>query len=653
MLRGRSQSHPLREGEAFGTAVVEGDAEHVTEYTTDSATARRQRSSSRDRRRAASRQPAPSRRAALLASAIVVGILVLGVAVDAFASAGRVHPGVSVGGVSVGGKTPVEAMAKLKTELPAKAAVPVEVAGTSKTWSVVPKDIGASFDYVKLTDGAMEVGRSGGFFASVGERFGAWFGGRSLPAPAIADKTKLDAVVGKIASAIDVAPKDAVLTVSADAVKMKPSATGVAVDRPRLVSELLGTFTSDATRTVTIRTGVAQPHINDAAAQEAKAVVETMMAGPAKVQYESKSWTLSEAELAKMVRFESIEATGQGASRWHLMPVIGAKEASKTIIPKVGASLGNPPKDARFVTRGGKISIEPSKDGVGVDVVDFAANLTAVLKNPQRGRTVQLRTKITPPKLTTEAARDMGITKRISTFTTDYSSGAESRVNNIHLLGDALDGKLVAPGATFSFNEAVGERTAAKGYQEANAIVKGKLVPQLGGGICQVATTLFNTVFLSGFPVVERENHSFYISHYPTGRDATVSWGGPDLRWKNPTSHWVLVSVGYSSDSITVSLYGTDPGYDVSYETGKFTNIVPFKKIKEPDPTLQVGLEVVKDPGVDGKKVVVTRTVKKGGQVVRTDTFTSNYTPKSATVRVGTKAKSSKTASSTVTPKKP
>jgi vancomycin resistance protein YoaR len=625
----------------------------VTEYANDSARARRERATSRGRRGSSTRQSNPSRRRALIVLAVVVGLLVLGTAVDAFASVGRVHPGVSVGGVNLGGKTPAEALAVLKTALPAKAAVPVEVAGTKKTWPVASKDIGASFEFDSLVDDAMEVGRSGGFFASVGDRFGAWFGGRSVPARATADKTKLDGVVGKIASAIDVAPEDAVLTVTPDEVKLKASATGVAVDRGLLVADLLGMFTSDATRTVTIRTHVAQPRINDAAAQEAKAVVETMMSGPAKVEYTTKSWTLTQAELAKMIRFESVESTGTRASTWHLVPVIGAREASKTIIPKVGASLGNPPKDARFVTHGGKISIEPSKDGVGVDVADFAANLTAVLKNPQRGRTVQLRTKITPPKLTTEAAREMGITKRISTFTTDYSSGATSRVNNIHLLGDSLDGKLVAPGDTFSFNRAVGERTAAKGYQEANAIVKGKLVPQLGGGICQVATTMFNTVFFSGFPVMERENHSFYISHYPTGRDATVSWGGPDLRWKNPTSHWVLVSVGYSAESITVSLYGTDPGYDIQYQTGNFTNVVPYKKVKEPDPTLLAGLEVVKDPGVDGKKVVVTRTVKQGGKVVRTDTFTSNYTAKSATVRVGTKPKSSKTATSTVSPKKP
>jgi vancomycin resistance protein YoaR len=592
---------------------------------------------------------AVKKRAALVA-AVLIGVLVLVCAVDAFASVGRVHPGVSVGGVAVGGKTPDEANATLSKELPVKAGTPVAVTGSSDHWTVSAEELGGTFNYVDLTAQAMSVGRSGGLVTWIRERAGAWFRGTVIPAPLVADDKKLTAVIGRIASKIDVAPKDAELTVSTEGVKMDASATGIAVNRQRLQSELLLAFASETSRTVAIQAGIAYPHIGDAQANEAKATVETMMDGPVTVEYLAKSWTLSEAELAKMIIFQSVESTG--THKWRLVPLIGTKQASQIIVPKVGAALGALPRDARFVTHGGRVSITPSKDGVGPDVEDFSASLTTVLKNPQAGRTVQLHTKITAPKLTTEAARKMGITNRISTFTTEYNPGVASRVNNIHLLGDALDGKMVPPGGTFTFNGAVGERTASKGYKEANAIVKGKLVPQLGGGICQVATTMFNAVFFSGFPVVERENHSFYISHYPTGRDATVSWGGPDLRWRNPTTHWVMVAVGYSSDSITVSLYGTDPGYEVAYETGKFTNIVPYKKNVVKDPSLASGLQLIEDPGVDGKKVVVTRTVKENGRVIRTDTFTSNYGQKSATVKLGTKLTGSKTATTTPAPKK-
>ena len=253
--------------------------------------------------------------------------------------------------------------------------------------------------------------------------------------------------------------------------------------------------------------------------------------------------------------------------------------------------MGTPAKDAEFKTRNGSVTIVPSKNGIGPDLALLAAEITSVLKdstNPDShrrdqddGRGAQAHHREGPA---TWASRSASPPSRPPT-----TARTRRASSNIHTLGDALDGKLVAPGATFSFNGAVGERTAAKGYQEANAIVKGKLVPQLGGGICQVGTTLFNAAFFAGVPITDRQNHSFYISHYPKGRDATVSWGGPDLKWKNDTKHWIMVSVAYTEDSITISLYGTDPGYDVAYTTGPFTNETPFPIEKVNDPTLGPG----------------------------------------------------------------
>jgi vancomycin resistance protein YoaR len=152
-----------------------------------------------------------------------------------------------------------------------------------------------------------------------------------------------------------------------------------------------------------------------------------------------------------------------------------------------------------------------------------------------------------------------------------------------------------------------------------------------------VGTTIFNTVFFSGLPVVERRNHSQYISSYPKGRDATVSWGGPDFKFKNDTEYWVLVATSYTNSSVTISLYGTSPGYDVTYQTGDWTNLIdpPVREIL--DPEMPVGSKVVEERGVSGRTIVVTRTVSKGGTVVRTDTFKSVYRPVEEVVRVGTK----------------
>jgi vancomycin resistance protein YoaR len=168
--------------------------------------------------------------------------------------------------------------------------------------------------------------------------------------------------------------------------------------------------------------------------------------------------------------------------------------------------------------------------------------------------------------------------------------------------------------------------------------------------VCQVGTTFFNTVFFSGLPVIERHNHSFYISHYPKGRDATVSWGGPDFKFRNDTANWILIRTAVTASTLTIALYGTDPGYDVHYSTGPFTDVVPHKVVEVPDPARKKGSRLVEDGGVDGCSCVVVRTVYgKDGQVVRKDTFVSHYDPKTETVRVGTK-EPSVTPTGTVTP---
>ena len=596
------------------------------------------RSSERTPRRRA--KPATSPLLPLWIVAGCAAFVLLLVFADVVSSAGRVHPRVSVGGVKLGGMTPREATESLRYWLPRNAQSSVVVKYQDKSWTVAPIDLAITFDYDALTESAMGVGRGSGPVGDARERVSAWLASAPLPARATAEQDRLDTLIGEIAGEVDLVAQDAEVVFKSTTASVTSAASGMVVNRQALAEGLLTAFTSPQ-RVVEAPVVRQLPQITDAAAESARTQAEAMVATPVTVKWESKTWKLSRKTLAKMIDFKKVP--GSGAGEWALDPTVGAEETSKTLTPVFGGAIGSPARDAGFRTRNGSVSIVPAKTGVGPDMEALAAELTAAMRAAAgQPRTVLLRTRKTSPAITTPMARAMHVKERISTYTTYYSAGNRPRVNNIHLLGDSLDGKLVAPGATFSFNGAVGERTAAKGYKEANAIVDGKLVPQLGGGICQVGTTLFNAVFISGFSVVERHNHSFYISHYPKGRDATVSWGGPDLKFKNDSEDWVLISVSYTSGSITMSLYGTDPGYKVTSVTTPFTNERPFPTEKTKDPKLEVGVKVIEDPGVTGRTCTVTRTVKKGGEVVREDTFKSVYRPKIEIVRVGTKPQSSK-----------
>ncbi len=150
----------------------------------------------------------------------------------------------------------------------------------------------------------------------------------------------------------------------------------------------------------------------------------------------------------------------------------------------------------------------------------------------------------------------MGIKDVVASYSTTYG-GTPGRLHNVQLVAQLIDGTLIEPGATFSFNDTTGERTAAKGFQEAPVIISGELQNGLGGGVCQVSTTVFNAAFDAGLPITSRANHALYIDHYPLARDATVDYPYLDLRFSNDTGHWLLLRTFVGSGSLTVNLYGT------------------------------------------------------------------------------------------------
>src|SRR5205814_2111007 len=154
-----------------------------------------------------------------------------------------------------------------------------------------------------------------------------------------------------------------------------------------------------------------------------------------------------------------------------------------------------------------------------------------------------------PTRSTAEAQR-MGITGLVSSYETFYG-GDPNRIHNVQLVAHLVDRHLIAPGREFSFNRATGERTAAKGFREAPVIINGELQTGLGGGVCQVSTTVFNAAYEAGLPITARTNHALYISHYPQGRDATVNYPDVDLKFVNDTGHWLLLRTWVGSSSLT------------------------------------------------------------------------------------------------------
>jgi vancomycin resistance protein YoaR len=394
-----------------------------------------------------------------------------------------------------------------------------------------------------------------------------------------------------------------------------PSQPGDAVDVDLLVAALAKAAGSGA-RTLSPALTHVEPTLRTPAAEAAVAEARTLVDQPVALTFKGQDvGSLSPEQLAKLVRFR----VGVDSFRVGFDP----QRVAKAVEPLV-ARWRQRAVNARFVLDGRRVRVRPSRPGLAVDgrwVADSVAAAAGSSFNRASLRLKQIRAD-----LTTREAEELGIRQRISTFTTDMGPSSSNRIHNVQLMADYIDGTIVRPGESFSFNESVGPRTAERGFREGQMIIGSLLLPAIGGGVCQTATTLFNNAFELGLPILERHNHSFYISHYPMGRDATVSWGGPDFAFKNDLKTGILIKTTYTSSTLTFSFYGSDPGRKVVSSTGDRTNWRSPRTTYALDPYAPRGsVRTVSGSNQSGFDVTVTRKVYEHGKLKRRDAFTSAY----------------------------
>lgn len=325
------------------------------------------------------------------------------------------------------------------------------------------------------------------------------------------------------------------------------------------------------------------------------------------------------------------------------------KAITATLSP-IEQSVNVDPVDALFSFQNGKVSaFKPSSDGTALDIEQAKSDVAAkipllITEGESQHISIPLSIKTIHPKITTGAANSLGITELIGSGTSLFQHSIASRVYNVNLAATRINGTLVAPGDTFSFAKAVGDVSSLTGYQQAYVIQNGKTVLGDGGGVCQVSTTLFRAALNAGMPIVERHGHAYRVGYYeedsPPGIDATVYVPSVDFKFKNDTSHYILVQaiVDLNDLRLTFDLYGTSDGRKVSMTTPVVSGISPpLPTVYTDDPTLPVGTLKQVDFAASGAHVSFSRTVTKGGKVIIADTFVTDYQPWAAAYLRGTK----------------
>ena len=396
-----------------------------------------------------------------------------------------------------------------------------------------------------------------------------------------------------------------------------PSKPGDRIDEPAFVAALERAVLRGERKLMAPLRHI-QPKLTTAAAKTAFAEARKLVSEPVTLAFKGEDvGSLSPERLAGLIRFRPRPAKARFDVYFDRERL--AKAVEPTLDPWRARAV-----NAQFVVEGSSVSIVPSRPGLTVDAAWVADSVTGAATSSIRRANLKL--KQVAADLTTAEAQKLGIREQISSFTTDMGTSSSNRIHNVHLMADYVDGTVIEPGETFSFNNSIGPRTAERGFLEGQMIVGSLLLPSIGGGVCQTATTLFNNAFELGLPILERYNHSFYISHYPMGRDATVSWGGPDFAFRNDLKSGILIKTSYTDSTLTFSFYGTDPKRRIVSQTGPQVNWRQPETTYALDPYAPPGsVRTVAGSNQQGFDVTVSRTIYENGRLKRTDSFTSAY----------------------------
>lgn len=257
-----------------------------------------------------------------------------------------------------------------------------------------------------------------------------------------------------------------------------------------------------------------------------------------------------------------------------------------------------------------------AESGLKLDQEKLAADIAGALKKKDFDAVIEAKVDPVEPEFSEASAREKYET--LATFTTKTTSNSK-RNTNIKLSAQAINGKILQPGEEFSFNEVVGQRTEAKGYKGAAAYNNGEVVEEIGGGVCQVSSTLYNVVVRAGLETTVRRSHTFEPSYVTPGCDATVSWNGPDYKFVNNSSAAIGIRASYANQTVTISIYGIpvmEEGVKYTLESKKLKDMDPPAPTYEEDPTLEPGIEKPKSAGSRGSYWETRLVITKNGEVI-------------------------------------
>ncbi len=543
----------------------------------------------------------------------------------------RIYPNVSILGVNVGGLQPAEAEAAITDHFRAFTDAPVILNFEGRSWRVSGNDLGLVMGVHDSVQQAYKIGRTRDMMSNVQTIWQTLQQSVAVPVLIVVDEAKAQASVARLASIVDAPAHDPKLHMEGTTLVVKDGKPGrmLLVDETvARIRETLSLLVSQ--QQVTVATRELSPRVSNAAIQAARARVVDLISQPVTIKVNNKEFVWSSEDLARMIEIvQQSDKNGIDSYQVFLNPyqierrmeVIGETTQTIPVYPRVAWNGG----DLQIIKAGApgwRINKHESRD--------------LLVNNVDQGiRTIELNPRYVAVPIDKNNLASLGITELVSEGKSDFTGSAPYRVTNIQAGLVLLDGVLIAPGDEFSFDDTIGDIDETNGFVKGYAIVQSRTQLEFGGGICQDSTTVFRAAFWAGLPITERWGHSFYISWYdkygPTGMDATIFTGGPDLKFLNDTGRWLLMQT-YSNPKTgvaSVRLYGTSPKRKV-----EMTQVIrdrvtaPTAPVYVTDPEQPAGAVKQSDHARDGLTIEIVRTVTEADGTARDpDKYTTRFKP--------------------------
>lgn len=564
--------------------------------------------------------------------------------------AGRIFPGVEVAGIPVGGLSVAKAEEALTTTLTYPQSGRLVLQDGEKSWLVKPARLGILLDAVSSARAAFQIGRNGGFFNRLEVQLAARRDEINLSPVLVFDQRMAFLFLNQIEGEINSPLLEPKIQITGKDVNITSGSVGRSLDYAQSLERISAQVAALQDGIVPLVVQTTNPVILNV--EEQAQLARNLLSAPLTLtmpagQPDSQGpWSFTPESLGQMLAFEVVQING--ASQYQ---VTVKSDLMRDFLVRLQPDLSLAPENSRFIFNDDTRQLEVIKNATIGRQLNIEESIKAIHSQLVAGaHDAVLVFDFQEPQITDSmTGEQLGITELVHAETSYFYGSDSARIQNIQAAASQFHGLLVAPGETFSMASALGDISLDNGYAEAWIIYGDQTIKGVGGGVCQVSTTLFRAAFFTGFPIVERYAHAYRVSYYErvvggaidsnlAGLDATVYAPIVDLKFTNDTPYWLLMEtyVYPGSSAITWKFYSTKDGRSVQWETtGPINSVEAPKPLYRENSDLEQGVVKQVDWAAEGADVSVQRIVYKNNAIYFEDTFFTRYQPWQAIYEYG------------------